>query len=701
MFFQTGSGFIRNHARKWLVAGFVLGAIVFSGVTGYALPKGGDPTTGAAEPTGCYCVGRVGNVNCDYLDKVTMADVAKLINHLFIDGVRLPNLEEANADGDPEGKISMSDVLALVDHLYISRAPLPECPKPYNNPPETQILGYVEGIPYVNGLTPGNWATGVRMRWGAYDIVDHPYEQPTFKYEYRMYGPYTDDNLNLIISRYRRQVFITNDGHMYRFGEPPDTVHCDTFYSGVEIDSVRCQLLPTHHIVCDTIWLPGGNRVVWCDTILIDTLEGANIFGRIDTLMDVEDPEFVSDPQLNRIAASSWNGGSQWTPKTRDSLFNLFAYDPCDTTRQMRFIFWVRAQDPTDSTVFDPTPAFRFPSVIDAKHERDVLVTDWGIPANKNGAFPDSVRSYWNRAIDTWIQHDGLENDVIFDSARDFVNVLDLFDGYQMLPLALKYKVVVVHQDAMQSGLWNYESYYREEAAVSIAWSLATGNSAWVAARVPFGSYVAYASPMDTAAASASYKYLFGIDSYTFPGWGYYIYSNQDGVGPEWGYGLPRTEDFVGAFSLNEELWPELAIDSARLHSDYTWGGRCQTDPLGPAAPFMPWRPDLAALPQVGYVVPTSDAEVMYTYKSKYGPVHPIIPELSFEGLPVMVRLDRGIFRTVHSNFTPLALEETAGQQMVDSVLSWLYEKWLQGSAEPPPGQMDGELIRNLIGREE
>jgi len=698
MFVQTGSGFIRNHAHKWLVAGFVLGAIVFSGVTGYALPKGGDPTTGVAEPTGCYCVGRVGNVNCDYLDKVTMADVATLIDHLFISHKRLPNREEANADGDPEGKISISDVMALIDHLYINRAPLPECPKPYNNPPETQILGYVEGVPFVDGLTPGNWATGVRMRWGAYDIVDHPYEQPTFKYEYRMYGPYTDDNLNLIISRYRRQVFITNDGHMYRFGEPPDTVHCDTFYSGIQIDSIICQLLPTHHVICDTAWLPGGIRGIWCDTILIDTLEGANIFGRIDTLMDVEDPEFVSDPQLNRIAASSWdNGGSQWTPKTRDSLFNLFAYDPCDTTRQMRFIFWVRAQDPTDSTVFDPTPAFRFPSVIDGKHERDVLVMHWTILASKNHPSLSTVGSYWNQTIGTWIQDRGLGGEVYFDQGRDFYDVSDYLTNYRMLLFALKYKVIIVYQDAMQSGQWSSQG----EAATCVMWSLAAGNSAWVAARVPLGSHSSYAAVASYTAASAAYQYFFGIDSYTFPGWGYYIYSNQDGVGPEWGWGLPRTEDFVGAFSLNEELWPELAVDSARLHSDYTWGGRCQTDPLGPAAPFMPWRPDLAALPQVGYVVPTGDAEVMYTYKSKYGPVHPIIPALSFEGLPVMVRLDRGLFRTVHSNFTPLALEETTGQQMVDSVLSWLYEKWLQGAAEPPPVQIDGELIRNLTGREE
>ncbi|MCX6834369.1 MAG: hypothetical protein NTW07_04425 [candidate division Zixibacteria bacterium] len=357
----------------------------------------------------------------------------------------------------------------------------------------------------------------------------------------------------------------------------------------------------------------------------------------------------------------------------------------------MNFIFWVRAQDPDDSTVVDPTPAYCFPQVVDPHHERDVLVVDWSIAANRNQSLIDSARSYWRRAVQTWVQDRGLEDVVEFDTLRD---VMISRGGFEALPsVTMAYKIVIVYQDAMQSGFWNSWDW----AVSNLMLSLLAGNSAWITARVPIGNYSALASKADTAAATASYKYFFGIDSYMFPGWGYYIYSTQDGVGPEWGYGLPRTEDFVGAFSLNEELWPELTVDSARLHECYEWRGTA----IPPTGQFMPWRPDLAALPQVGYVVPTGDAQVMYTYKSMYGPVHPILQQPTYDGLPVMVRLDRGIFRTVHSNFTPISLEETSGQQMVDSVLSWLYEKWLPGAAEPPPSQIDCDLIRNLTGRKE
>ena len=78
-------------------------------------------------PQGCYCVGMRGNVDCDYNDAVTVADVSFLINHLFIDGTALPNPEEANADGDPEGRISISDLGRLIDYLFISVQPLPDC----------------------------------------------------------------------------------------------------------------------------------------------------------------------------------------------------------------------------------------------------------------------------------------------------------------------------------------------------------------------------------------------------------------------------------------------------------------------------------------------------------------------------------------------------------------------------------------------
>ena len=100
----------------WLTIVYVVfGAPVLSGVTA------------AAE---CFCTGKVGNVNCDPLDKATIGDVAMLVDHLFISGADMPGIEEANIDGDSAGIIDMADVLSLIEHLYITGEELPDCPEP-------------------------------------------------------------------------------------------------------------------------------------------------------------------------------------------------------------------------------------------------------------------------------------------------------------------------------------------------------------------------------------------------------------------------------------------------------------------------------------------------------------------------------------------------------------------------------------------
>ena len=80
----------------------------------------------------CSCVGIVGNVNCDPIDDVTISDVTLLIDHLFISGVALCSLPEADVNqsgGVNPGydDITISDVSALIDNLFISGTPLPTC----------------------------------------------------------------------------------------------------------------------------------------------------------------------------------------------------------------------------------------------------------------------------------------------------------------------------------------------------------------------------------------------------------------------------------------------------------------------------------------------------------------------------------------------------------------------------------------------
>lgn len=80
----------------------------------------------------CSCVGTVGNVNCDPTDDVTIGDVSVLIDHLFITGVALCSLPEADANqsgGVNPGydDITIGDISTLIDNLFISGTPLPAC----------------------------------------------------------------------------------------------------------------------------------------------------------------------------------------------------------------------------------------------------------------------------------------------------------------------------------------------------------------------------------------------------------------------------------------------------------------------------------------------------------------------------------------------------------------------------------------------
>lgn len=147
-----------------------------------------------------------------------------------------------------------------------------------------------------------------------------------------------------------------------------------------------------------------------------------------------------------------------------------------------------------------------------------------------------------------------------------------------------------------------------------------------------------------------------------------------------YGFGRPRIEDFVGAFSEDTGRWPDLAVDTSYLRTRYDWQG--SLEPL--EFPYYPYLAEIGALPEVGWAEPSPDAEIMYRYQSLYGDTHPIYPELSFQGNPVMHCLDRGTSRTVHGMFTPLALDATDAQLMVNAVLDWLYEPWIISTSQSP-----------------
>lgn len=71
------------------------------------------------------CTGTTGNVDCDGIKSVDIADLTVLVDHLFISFDEL--CCEAEADMVSDSSVDIADLTALVDHLFISFAPLAGC----------------------------------------------------------------------------------------------------------------------------------------------------------------------------------------------------------------------------------------------------------------------------------------------------------------------------------------------------------------------------------------------------------------------------------------------------------------------------------------------------------------------------------------------------------------------------------------------
>ncbi len=596
---------------------------IFGGVINiWGAPTGSDEADNAK---GCLCLDRVGNVDCDYTDQVDMGDMQVLIDHLFISLQALPSREEANCDGDPACNIDMGDLTALIDHLFISLADLPLCPQPPNAPPETMLPWLLQDTLFINATEAAGSAVGVSLTWSGEDLIDHPYYPPPFEFEWKLFGPYSAEQTAVLADSFMVPVFVRYDYEVFRFGEGAFFEWCDTSYYG-------------------------GIQEIRCDTVLVDTIMQSSDLGMVDTVFRVLDSDFVNSADFYLVADSSYDNvtGSIYVTETSDLLYDVYRNAPSDTTRQMTFVFWVRSRDPIDSTLFDPTPAFATFEVIDAKHERDVLVVDWAKRACINRGIYDSAITYWTDAVDAWgLTRPG--DGISFDTTRDFVSAYDYRYSSDWLRKLLSYRIAVLLSDDVQSGLF---AYHTDEIVEDVYTAIRAGVNTWLTMRCGIGP-ISQAQPATTITPQYDYRMLFGAESIRYSGWTYFVRIVSDTL---------RIEDFIGAYSANTDLWPDLVIDSALLHRRYTW-----PNPYG-------WIDTLAALPEVNWCVRNSEAEVMYTYQSLYGDDHPLGADFSYEGRSVMHRMDFGFYRTVYALFSPMAFEQTTAREMVNSVLDWLYE---------------------------
>ena len=157
-----------------------------------------------------------------------------------------------------------------------------------------------------------------------------------------------------------------------------------------------------------------------------------------------------------------------------------------------------------------------------------------------------------------------------------------------------------------------------------------------------------------------SWPYYFPVEQARFTGWGFYATDKNN---------LVRIEDFSGATPLRPG-WPTLTVDKNQLKTRYSWADS--------TFPLLPWREDIAALPEVGWIVTASreGAEGLYLYNSKYGRSHPMGNDFSYEGGPVAVRYTTSRFQTGFFAFTPLSIQDDSMQVVIDSMMNFLYKKW-------------------------
>ncbi len=506
-----------------------------------------------------------------------------------------------------------------------------------DNPPTSFVLRLPDAdTPFVNSINPGGIITGVKLRWRGEDPIDYPSDPPPFEFDWRLYGPYSSEEMQIIRDSFMTLVYVTNDGDVKRIG--------DTVFR------------------CDTFPVEGGFEEE-CDTIIVTDPMPASalVFGDTARYMRVDDPDFDG---LEYDRAQQRSDG--WVSNQADTLWNVFEGFHSDTTVEMRFVFWLRSRD--DALVPALVPYFvEFP-VINPRFERDIIILDFSkpLPGGLNDPIArDTVKAYWKTTIDAWAANTGRA--IVFDTntitegdlgnkgiSADFFYMGFLSQGAPIADL-LKHKVMILYDDVLGKPLpGQWTTIYK---------SIDAGINVWVTGRTMIiaGSS---AQGLTGAAPPFNYRRYFGVDSIGHTGWASYL--------PQLGGNPPPGlyQDFIGTFSTKPGEWPDLAINEEYLHTRYEWD-------LSGMFPF--WNEDCPSLPEVDWCVRSFGTEILYKYKSCYGASHPLGGEHNLHGRPVAHRLATSLFKTVHFKFTPLSIDSVAMQVVVDSVLNWLYDPTLGG----------------------
>jgi len=279
---------------------------------------------------------------------------------------------------DPVRKYMTSYIfLQAVDNLGLKSEIIYRTFKKNSHFPNTYITAQDVTDPYVNSFSA---LSGVSIAWYGVDSADYT-DPPPFVYKWKLFGPYTDEEMAEINNNYIDSLFLDKYGDIY-FDDDSYPIDDTTRVPVLQVDRVH-----------------GSWETFICMDTIIDTIPPVlrtflPIPGSILRVVDSSGMD-----SANTYTYRDWV--PEWSTDMRHVLYNVYYNSTFyrDTTCQYNFLLWCQCRD--DSRVMDAVPAFKWISVIDPKFERDIIVLDmtqykeggiagaWNVPQYPR-AFPTS-----------------------------------------------------------------------------------------------------------------------------------------------------------------------------------------------------------------------------------------------------------------------------------------------------------------------
>lgn len=604
--------------------------------------------------------------------------------------------------------------------------------------PQTGISPFVS--PYVNVLQTRLGHGGIKAQWSGKDEIDFPGDDhPPVDFEWRLYGPFTQAESLAIIDSFTFPVLVTSE-RTYAVSDDTLTAErlIDTVFDFTKADTV----IDSSMTPFDTQISVHIDRIFDIPVTLSNATLLEEAGARFDTVVDIGHVDTIfNSATKQRLVESSYNPltNDSWVIDTSEVFLDVYRNDPlevdgtdADTTRERSFLFWVRARD--DAFVPDPTPTFSMFTVILPRHERDLLIVDnakLSFTQNINGLYNpdcathpvlggfedgiDTAKASYSQYLDNWRSgFVGSDNSSGFDTATfepcgadtgaippnsiecdhtqylpknsspDYMLGAGLPNGFTpwrpTLRDILKHKVVIMYKEHVQSALPVKQG---TAGAIWIDEGALSGVNFWTMSRAVFqptgfNKDTAMLYGVQNQGVPVVYSENFGVTGGFWQGWYGMNVTRQSPSNP---LTPVRNEDFIGAVpveSFSPSEFPELVVDTGRLHSKLRWS---DPDLCGRAWKDYRFMDSIGALPEVGFTIPNTNAgtESIYLYRSRFEEAkYPFfdLPFNDYQGTVVAVRRDAGFYRTSHWVFTPLVLEPTSFQVAFNTMMDWLFATW-------------------------